>query len=109
MILKSEAHLGPDILDDCPPRRVFHALLATDLMAFTEFAFGVIRPGVPFKPNWHLEALTYKLAQVASGDIRRLICTLPPRTLKSLCASVVLPAWFLGHHPEQRVIVVCSR
>jgi predicted phage terminase large subunit-like protein len=75
-------------------------------MAFTQFAFGVVRPGVPFKPNWHIEALTHKLSEVASGKIRRFASTQPPRTIKSLSASVALPAWFLGHHPEQRVIVV---
>jgi predicted phage terminase large subunit-like protein len=85
---------------------VFQALLAQNLMAFTEFAFSVIRPEISFKPNWHLEAVTEKLSQVASGKIRRLIITLPPRTLKSLCASVALPAWFLGHYPSERVVVV---
>jgi predicted phage terminase large subunit-like protein len=75
-------------------------------MAFTEFAFGVVRPGIPFKPNWHLEAVTAKLSQVACGTVRRLIVTMPPRMLKSLCASVALPAWFLGHHPWERVVVV---
>jgi predicted phage terminase large subunit-like protein len=35
-----------------------------------------------------------------------LIITLPPRSLKSLCASVALPAWFLGHYPWERVVVV---
>lgn len=75
------------------------ALLAHDLTAFTQFAFGVVRPEVEFKPNWHLEAITHKLSQVAAGLIRRLIITLPPRSLKSLCASVALPAWFLGHSP----------
>ena len=58
------------------------------------------------KRNWHLDAVTYKLAQVAKGYIRRLIITLPPRSLKSLCASVALPAWFLGHYPWERVVVV---
>ena len=91
---------------DVSPQLVLQALLAKDLTAFTEFAFGVVRPGVPFKPNWHLEAVTYKLYQVAKGDIRRLIITLPPRSLKSLCASVALPAWFLGHYPWERVVVV---
>ena len=81
-------------------------LLAEDLMAFTEFAFGVVRPGILFKPNWHLEAVTHKLSQVAEGEVRRLINTQPPRTLKSLCASVALPAWFLGHYPWERVVVV---
>jgi hypothetical protein len=85
---------------------VFQALLAQNLMAFTHFAFGVVRPGLTFKPNWHLEAVTEKLSQVATGKVRRLIITLPPRTLKSLCASVALPAWFLGHNPWERVVVV---
>ena len=26
--------------------------------------------------------------------------------LKSICASVALPAWFLGHHPSERVVAV---
>src|SRR5262245_44102475 len=89
-----------------PPDLVFQALLAQNLMAFTEFAFSVVRPGVSFKPNWHLEAVTEKLSKVASGKTRRLIITLPPRNLKSLCASVALPAWFLGHYPSERVVVV---
>ena len=84
----------------------FKRFWTQNLMAFTEFAFGVVRPGVLFKPNWHLEAITDKLSQVASGEVRRLIITLPPRTLKSLCASVALPAWFLGHYPGERVVVV---
>jgi predicted phage terminase large subunit-like protein len=89
-----------------PPHLVFQALLAHDLLAFTEFAFGVVRPGLTFKANWHLDAIAAKLSQVARGEIRRLIITLPPRNLKSLCASVALPAWFLGHHPSERVVVV---
>ena len=86
---------------------VYRALLAEDLYSFTEYAFGVVRPGIPFKPNWHIEAITYKLAQVARGEVKRLIITLPPRSLKSLCASVALPAWFLGHNPALRVVVAC--
>ena len=91
---------------DVSPQLALQALLAKDLTAFTEFAFGVVRPGVPLKRNWHLDAVTYKLSQVAKGYIRRLIITLPPRSLKSLCASVALPAWFLAHYPWERVVVV---
>ena len=82
-----------------PARRLGQAVMAENLTSFTEFAFSVVRPGVLFKPNWHFEAVTDKLAQVASGEVRRLIINLPPRNLKSLCASVALPAWFLGHSP----------
>jgi predicted phage terminase large subunit-like protein len=91
---------------DVSPQLVLQALFAKDLTAFTEFAFGVVRPGVLFKPNWSLEAVTFKLNQVAKGFSRRLIITMPPRSLKSLCASVALPAWFLGHYPWERVVVV---
>ena len=38
--------------------------------------------------------------------VRRLFITLPPRTLKSVCASVALPTWFLGRNPSERVVVV---
>jgi hypothetical protein len=44
-----------DPLPDFPPHVVFQAILTENLMAFTEFAFGVVRPGVPFKSNWHLK------------------------------------------------------
>src|SRR5215471_6444620 len=101
-------HNVPDAgrLADYPPQVVFQALLASNLTSFTEFAFDVVRPGIIFKPNWHFEAVTEKLSQVARGEVRRLIITLPPRTLKSLCASVALPAWFLGRYPSERVVVV---
>jgi predicted phage terminase large subunit-like protein len=98
--------LDASSLADYPAQAVFQVLLANDLTSFTEFAFGVVRPGVPFKRNWHFEAVTEKLSQVACGEIRRLIIILPPRSLKSLCASVALPAWFLGRHPWERVVVV---
>jgi predicted phage terminase large subunit-like protein len=91
---------------DVSQQLILRALLAKDLTAFTEFTFDVVRPGVPLKRNWHLDAVTYKLSQLAKGYVRRLIVTLPPRSLKSLCASVALPAWFLGHYPWERVVVV---
>jgi hypothetical protein len=54
---------------DIGPNIALQALLAHDLTAFTEFAFSVVRPGIQFKPNWHLEAVTHKLAQVAKGEV----------------------------------------
>src|SRR5262249_9995107 len=37
---------------------------------------------------------------------QRLIITLPPRHLKSLLASVALPAWCLGHNPSAQILCV---
>jgi predicted phage terminase large subunit-like protein len=91
---------------DYSPGLVLRAVLALDFMAFAQFSFSVVRPNALFKPNWHLEALAYKLSQVASGEVRRLIVTLPPRNLKSLFGSVALPAWYLGHNPAERIVCV---
>ncbi len=102
--MTSAPHLPDQI--EYSPRRVLQAILAVDLMTFIEYTFGVVRPDVIFKPNWHIEALAHALSQVASGESKRLIITLPPRNLKSICASVALPAWFLGHHPSERVVAV---
>ena len=88
------------------PQIVLRAVLATDFRSFIEYTFGVLRPGVVFRPNWHIDAMAYKLAQVANGQIKRLIITLPPRNLKSICASVALPAWFLGPHPSERIMAI---
>jgi hypothetical protein len=91
---------------DISPRAALRSPLATDFLSFIKYSFGVLRPGILFKSNWHIDAMAYKLSQVATGDIKRLIITVPPRNLKSICASVALPAWFLGHNPSERVLAV---
>ncbi|MBO6718884.1 MAG: phage terminase large subunit [Rhizobiaceae bacterium] len=85
-------------------RRVFDALLRDRLIAFTERCFSELMPAQKYHHNWHLEAIAWHLEEVAAGRIKRLIITLPPRSLKSLFASVALPAWMLGHDPHRRII-----
>jgi predicted phage terminase large subunit-like protein len=87
-------------------QQTLHAFLATDFRAFVEYVFGLLRPGTPFKPNWHIDAVAHKVSQVASGEVKRLIITMPPRNLKSIIASVALPAWYLGHNPSEKVVCV---
>src|SRR5260370_17324379 len=98
--------IGTLIPEEIPPELVLRAMLGIDFRSLIEFSFGVLRPGTPFRPNWHIDAMAHKLSQIASGEVKRLIITLPPRNLKSICASVALPAWFLGHHPSERVVAV---
>jgi predicted phage terminase large subunit-like protein len=88
------------------PQRALQAMLAIDFIGFIAYTFGVVRPGVTFKSNWHIAAIAHALSRVAPGESKRLIITLPPRNLKSICVSVALPAWFLGHHPSERVVAV---
>jgi len=47
-----------------------------------------------------------KLANCFRQKIRRLIVNIPPRHLKSLCASVALPAWWLGHDCAAQILCV---
>jgi predicted phage terminase large subunit-like protein len=83
-----------------------NAVLRQDLVAFVQKTFGTVSPGVPFSPNWHIEAICHELGKVVSGETKRLIISIPPRHLKSICASVALPAWVLGHDPTRRIICV---
>jgi hypothetical protein len=57
-IATHEALNAAPALGHPPPQLLFRALLEEHLMSFTQFAFGVIRPGIPFRPNWHLEAIS---------------------------------------------------
>lgn len=50
----------------------------------------------PFIGNWHLDAICDHLMAVSRGEIRNLVINIPPRHTKSLCASVMWPAWEWG-------------
>ncbi|MBS8225172.1 hypothetical protein [Vannielia litorea] len=73
---------------------------------FIAKCFNALHPGTRFMPNWHIEAIAWKLEQVRCGRIRRLIITLPPRSAKSHAASVAFPAFIHGHDPSKKIIAV---
>lgn len=85
-------------------KRYLQAILRQDLGAFTVRCFSEIEGSKPYHHNWHLDALAYHLGLVADGSCKRLIITLPPRSLKSLAASIAFPAWLIGHQPDRRII-----
>ncbi len=87
-------------------RRRLQALLRQNLGAFTERCFNELHPTQPYEHNWHLDAIAHHLTGVANGDIKRLIITIQPRSLKSLSATVAFPAWMLGHDPSRRIVAV---
>jgi hypothetical protein len=87
-------------------QRIIDTILRTQFAAFIEKAFATVSPGQLFRPNWHIETIAWHLEQVAKGSIKRLIISLPPRYLKSICASVAFPAWVLGQDPGRRIICV---
>ena len=54
----------------------------------------------------HLDLLCELLEDVESGEITRLIITMPPRHGKSMTVTESFPSWFIGRNPERRVIEV---
>ena len=76
----------------------------SDLNTFIHSAFHTVVPGSAYSRNWHIEAMAHRLELCLVGEIKRLIITLPPRSLKSICASVAFPAWVLGRDPRRNII-----
>lgn len=56
-------------------------------------------------PYEHLLVLNRKLIEVETGACKRLIVQMPPRHGKSELISRWFPAWYLGRHPDHRVIL----
>ena len=81
-------------------------LLRRDFASFARRCFAELNPQTAFLLGWHFEIIAAKLAAVRAGQIRRLIINMPPRYLKSLLASVALPAWCLGHDPSAQILCV---
>ncbi len=79
-------------------------ILRHDLMSFIERSFYELNPQTELLGAPHLELIAAKLEACRRGEINRLIINLPPRQLKSLCASVAFPAWHLAHHPAAHLI-----
>ena len=87
-------------------KQIAAAILGTDLYAFVQASFAIVSGGDRLLLNWHIEAISHELTEVMKGRTKRLIITVPPRSLKSICASVCFPAFVLGHDPTARIICV---
>ncbi|ESY98452.1 terminase [Mesorhizobium sp. LNHC209A00] len=56
--------------------------------------------------NWHIDVMADELAGIAKGEHGRLILNAPPRSLKSFCGSIALPAFLLGNDPKKQILIV---
>jgi predicted phage terminase large subunit-like protein len=80
--------------------------LRQDLSSFIQRAFRTVDPGAMYQHGWHVDAIARQLERIASGEIRRLIITMPPRSMKSIAASVAFPAYLLGRDPTKQIVAV---
>ena len=82
----------------------YQFILRRDFMSFIERSFYELNPQTPLLLGPHIEVIATKLEACRQGRIKRLIINLPPRHLKSHCASIAFVAWFLGHRPAWQII-----
>jgi|GEM_PF-1311720 len=75
-----------------------------DLSSFTQLAFRILNPYQRYLHNWHVGVITNVLERVKNGDLKKVIINLPPRMLKSHCASVAFPAYMLGRDPTLKIL-----
>ena len=61
-------------------------------------------------PDWimgrHIHLIADRLQKVESGEIKRLMVFLPPRSSKSVICSKLFPAWYVGRHPQHEILTV---
>ncbi len=85
---------------------LFAALYNHHFYSFAERTFYMLNPGAKYHYGHHIRAICYQLERVSRGEVRRLLILMPPRHLKSHCATVAFPAWVLGRDPTKRLITI---
>ena len=86
--------------------RAIRRLYQEHFPTFVDLVFRILHPGSKLKWHWPIEVLAHHLQQCEEGKINRLIINMPPRYLKSMCASVAFPAWLLARHSEKNVMCI---
>ncbi len=82
----------------------YQAVLRNDFASFIERSFYELNPQAKFVPGQYIELLAATLEKCRTGETKRLIINLPPRTLKSHAVTVAFSAWLLGHEPTSQII-----
>src|SRR3954447_25950375 len=94
-------------IQELPPhlrRQLLDRIQRVSFEAFIHRAFCVVTPGQDYARNCHISAIAHALEKVQRAESKRLIISMPPRYLKSLCVSIAFPAFLLGHDPSLRII-----
>jgi hypothetical protein len=75
-----------------------------DFSSFVDFSFRILNPDTDYQDSPSMHVVAEALLKASRGEIKRLIINLPPRTLKSHCASIAFPAWILGRDPNKKIL-----
>lgn len=84
--------------------KLIYAAMREDFALFVQRVFSTVSPADELIWGEYLDAIAYFLTECINGNIKRAVITLPPRHMKSIFASVALPAYLLGLNPAEQII-----
>ena len=87
-------------------QEAYTQLLRQDFHSYIKQVFHEVTGGEEFIDSWHLKLMCDTLERCRAGEIKRLVINVPPRSLKSIVATVAFSSWLLGHEPKEKVISV---
>ena len=79
-------------------------LMERSLATFIRGAWPIIEPTTPYVHSRHVEAITRALTDAFETPAARVIINIPPRMMKSICATVMFPCWVWTRKPSMRFI-----
>lgn len=94
-------------MSDLEAKAIRH-MYRSDPRMFMQLAFRLLHPGIAYQHNWSIDVLGDALARCHRRETTRLIINMPPRSLKSICASIAFPAWALGVEPDQKILCIAG-
>lgn len=83
--------------------RVDAELAVRSLSQFVKMMWPTVE-GSRYVHGYHIDAICEHLMAVSSGQIKKLLITIPPRFMKSLLTAVFWPAWDWLKNPERRFL-----
>src|SRR5260221_6384996 len=81
-------------------------LVQTKFLAFAMKAFAVMNKGRSLGKDKYLKLVARILTDVAAGNTKRLVVSMPPRHGKTFMASICLSAWILAHNPSAKILIL---
>lgn len=79
-------------------------LCRRSVLYFAQTFWPVLEPGRQLVTGWPIEAIAEHLEAVTRGEIRKLLITVPPGSMKSLLTRAFWPTWSWISQPSTRYI-----
>lgn len=84
------------------------SLYRNDFRSFLRFAFCEVYPSKELADGWYLDIVADELMRCLPDVAHRLMLNLPPRYLKSFCASIAWPIFMAARYPGLRICVIAG-